>query len=135
MNNKNKLIIIILIVIISIFALGTYIYFKYKSYNKIPGNYVAMFKGGSGEIINTTYIYKIQNGQANYGYEYINVTSHTQSWGSSKWETNITGKGEVAWTDDVFIVAEKNGAYNYVVVPNSNDIYTIEEFMNMFLMN
>ena len=102
---------------------------------KIPDGYIAVFHGGSSEITYETYIYKIDNGQASFGFEYVNVTNTTESWGSSKWNAKITKRGSVSWTDDVFEVAKENNAYSFVTLPNSDEIYTIEEFMSMFLMN
>ena len=103
--------------------------------DEITDNYIAIFHGGSGEIIYETYVYKINNGQANYGFNYINVTKTTTSYGSSKWDTKITKRGSVDWTDNVFGVAEENNAYSYVTLPNSDKTYTIEEFQYMFLMD
>lgn len=135
---SKKIILLIIILIISIFAaIITYVYIN-KSIadsNKIPDGYIAIFHGGSGEIIFETYIYKKDNGQANSEFDYINVTKTTVSWGSSKWNTKITKRGSVQWTDDVFEVAKENHAYSYVTLPNSNNKYTIEEYMNMFLMD
>ncbi len=47
----------------------------------------------------------------------------------------VTKKGSVQWTDDVFKVAKENNAYSYVTLPNSDKIYTIEEYQNMFFMS
>ena len=91
--------------------------------------------GGAGEITYETYIYKKDNGHANSGFDYINVTNTTVSWGSSEWNSKITKRGSVQWTDDVFEVAKENGAYSYVTLPNSDKTYTIEQYMSMFLMN
>ena len=57
------------------------------------------------------------------------------TWGSPEWEIKITDSGEVTWTDDVFPVAKKHGAYSYVKIPNDDKTYTIEEFQERFLMN
>lgn len=103
--------------------------------DKIPDGYIAVFHGGSGEITYETYIYKINNKQANSGFNYVNVTKTTTHWGSSEWNTKITKSGSVQWTDNVFEVARENNAYSCVTLPNSNKIYTIEEYMQMFLMN
>lgn len=103
--------------------------------DKIPKDYIAVFNGGSGEVTYSTYIYKINNKQANYGFKYINTTNTTLSWGNPNWNIEITSKGTVNWTDDVFTVAEKNNAYSYVKLPNDNKKYSIDEFMSMFLMN
>lgn len=100
----------------------------------IPDGYIATFHGNLDDMSKETYIYKIDNGAANYGFKYINVVRssfniyHTE-------QVTLTGQGEVMWTDDVFIIAEKNNAYDYVTIPNDDKIYTIEEFMDRFLMN
>ena len=136
MKNK-KLFCIFAILIIIVLAVGSIIYInKDKITNdRIPDGYIAIFHGGAGEITYETYIYKKDNGHANSGFDYINVTNTTVSWGSSEWNSKITKRGSVQWTDDVFEVAKENGAYSYVTLPNSNETYTIEQYMSMFLMN
>lgn len=103
--------------------------------DEIPEGYIAVFHGGSGEQTYETYIYKINNEQENYGFEYINTTSTTTYWGSGKQNIKITKRGSVDWTDKVFVVAKENNAYSFVTLPNSDKIYTIEEYMQIFLMN
>ncbi len=144
-NNKNDMkcrtfkpiyflpIIIILILLTGLIMYNSF-YSQIKSY-KIPQNYIAIFNGGSGEVTYSTYIYKINNGNANYGFEYINTTNTTTSWGSPNRNIKINSKGTVSWTDDVFTIAKNNNAYSYVKLPNDNKNYTIDEFMSMFLMN
>lgn len=100
----------------------------------IPDGYIATFHSNLDDMSKETYIYKINNGAANYGFKYINVVRssfniyHTE-------QVTLTGQGEVMWTDDVFTIAEENNAYDYVTIPNDDKIYTIEEFMRMFLMD
>ena len=135
---NKKFILLIIILFISVFsAIIAFVYANKSSIddNKIPDNYIAIFHGGSGEITFETYIYKKDNGHANSGFDYINVTNTTVSWGSSEWNTKITKRGSVQWTDDVFGVAKENNAYSYVTLPNSNNTYTVEEYMHMFIMN
>ena len=136
MKNK-KLFCIFAILIIIVLAVGSIIYInKNKTTNdRIPDGYIAIFHGGAGEITYETYIYKKDNGHANSGFDYINVTNTTVSWGSSEWNSKITKRGSVQWTDNVFEVAKENGAYSYVTLPNSDKTYTIEQYMGMFLMN
>ena len=136
MKNK-KLFCIFAILIIIVLVVGSIIYInKNKTTNdRIPDGYIAIFHGGAGEITYETYIYKKDNGHANFGFDYINVTNTTVSWGSSEWNSKITKRGSVQWTDDVFEVAEENGAYSYVTLPNSNETYTIEQYMSMFLID
>ena len=136
MNNKKiKLIFIVLLIVAVLSTVGFCLYLKHQNDSKIPNNYIAIFHGGVGEQTYETYIYKIDNGRVNMGFKYINVTSTTESWGSSKWKHKINDKGEFDWTDGAFIVAKKHGAYSYVTLPNDNKIYTIEEFQSMFIMN
>ncbi|MGN1379267.1 MAG: hypothetical protein ACI4XR_02590 [Bacilli bacterium] len=135
MKNKFKILIIIIILIVLSIILGLALLNKKNINNNIKDNYIAVFHGGSGEITYETYIYKIDNGEANYGFEYINVTSTTEFWGSPNWTYKITDRGKFNWTDEAFIIAKKNGAFSYVTVPNDSKIYTIEEFQDRFLMN
>lgn len=124
-----------MILIIVIFIVSYIIVIITRNNGKIPDDYIAVFHGGSGEITYETYIYKIDNGHANFGFDYLNVTNTTTVWGSDEWNTKITKRGSVQWTDDVFRIAKENNAYSYVTLPNSDKTYTIEEFMKMFLMN
>lgn len=101
----------------------------------IKSGYIAVFHGKDDDIIHETYIYKIDNGAANYGFEYINVERRS---GDGYWvpeTTTVTGQGNIMWTDGVFMVAEENNAYEYVTVPGNDLVYSIEEFMEIFLMN
>ena len=128
MKNK-KLFCIFAILIIIVLVIGSIIYInKNKTNNdRIPDGYIAIFHGGAGEITYETYIYKKDNGHANSGFDYINVTNTTVSWGSSEWNSKITKRDYVQLTDDVFEVAKENGAYSYVTLPNSDKTYTIEQ--------
>ena len=134
-NRKICLLIVIMLCILIFSCLLVVITKNDKDNSKIPDGYIAVFHGGSGEVIYETYIYKINNNQPNYGFNYINVTRTTKSYGSSKWNIKITKHGSVSWTDNVFGVAKENNAYAYVALPNSEKTYTIEEYMQMFLMN
>ena len=139
---KNKKIFWLIMILIIIALMVSYILVTINKNSKdntdndkIPDGYIAVFHGGSGEITYETYIYKINNKQANSGFNYVNVTKTTTHWGSSEWNTKITKSGSVQWTDNVFEVARENNAYSCVTLPNSNKIYTIEEYMQMFLLN
>ena len=138
-NNIIKIISILLAALIIILILiqlySAIMYKKEPSNDKIPENYIAVFNGGSGEMTYSTYIYKIDNNQANYGFKYINTINTTSSWGSSEWNKEIVKEGYFNFTDGAFITAEKHGAYDYVKIPNSDKIYTIEEFQDKFLLN
>lgn len=131
-----KLIYILPIIILLIVLTGVKMYQLYSPIksDKIPEDYIAVFNGGSGERTYSTYIYKINNGQANYGFNYINTINTTTSWGSSNWNIIITSKGTVNGTKEVFAIAKENNAYAYVKRPNDSKIYTIDEYMSMFLL-
>ena len=136
MKNKKLMVIgIILVILIGVLSAVFMYTNSAKKGDKIPDGYVAVFHGGSGELTYSTYIYKIDNGHDNYGFKYINTENHTKFWGSSEWIVKIVDKGEFDWTDGAFIIAEKHGAYSYVVEPGSDKIYTIEEYQSMFIMN
>lgn len=134
---KNKKVFWSVVILIIVIFIVSYIIVTINQNNndKIPDDYIAVFHGGSGEITYETYIYKINNEYANSGFDYINVTKTTTYWGSTEWNTKITKRGSVQWTDNVFEVAKENNAYSYVTLPDSDKIYTIEEYMQMFLMN
>lgn len=133
MNNKKvKLIVIVIIVVVVFGTLGFCLYLKYQNGNHIPDDYIAVVNSGVGEITYSTYIYKIDNGNDNYGFKYINTTNETSSWGSSEVKTKITGKGKVNWIADIFDIEKNNSGYSYIRLPNDNKIYSVEEFIMMF---
>lgn len=135
MKNKKIIIPIVLSIILIICFIAFIIIRNIKNNDTIPTDYIAIFNGGTGEVTYSTYIYKIDNNQPNYGFKYINTINTTTYWGSTKTTAKIIDQGTVDWTDEVFIIAQNHGAYSYVLLPNSNKTYTIEEFMQMFLMN
>lgn len=119
---KNKIVPIV-IVFLTLLIVLTYLMVNFKA--KVPDDYIAVFHGKTGEM---TYIYKTNNNHANMGFKYINTIS-------TKGNVEIKDSGEVTWTDDVFSIAKKHGAYDYVKIPNDDKIYSIEEFQKRFLMN
>ena len=121
-----------IIVILSAFAL---ISGKIFVNNDIPEDYIFVFHGGAGEMTYYTYIYKIDNNQANYGFEYINTVNVTKSWGSTETESKVIKRGKVDWTDSVFSVAKEHGAYDYVVTASGENITDINKLMERFIMN
>ena len=137
MKNK-KIFLVIVILVISVLIVTSIIVVINKKDNKNNGRNsdecIAVFYGG-GEIHHITYIYKIDNGQSGYSFNYVNITQTTKSWGSSEWNTKITEQGSIESKNDVFEVAKENGAYSFVKLPNSDKTYTIEEYMQMFLMD
>lgn len=96
----------------------------------IKSGYIAVFNGEDGDTIHQTYVYKINNGAANYGFAYINADFNAKNWSKK-----VKGEGSVRWTDGVFPVAEANNAYDYVTIPGDETKYTIDEFRARFLMD
>ena len=101
----------------------------------IPEGYLFVFHGGRGKVTTSTYIYKIDNGQANMGFKYINTTNHPESWDSSNVIIKIVDEGEFDFSDGAFAVAKTHGAYTYVMEPGNDKQFTIEEYQNRFIMN
>lgn len=132
MKNK-KILVIIVVLIISALIVG-FIIIK-KNNNKIPDGYIAVFHGGVGEQTYETYIYKIDNGQENYGFKYINVTTTKSLVENGKSNYKIIKRGKFDWTEGAFNVARENNAYSYVTVPYSDRMFTIDEFVPMFIMD
>ena len=122
MKNKKYFIIggVVLILIILLFILFG------GSKGSLSDGAVAIFHDSND--INRTYIYKIDNGQANMGFEYTNAVGHGKSY-------KVLSSGEFDFTDGAFKVAKEHGAYSYVTVPGNDRKYSIEEFQSMFLMN
>ena len=106
---------------------------NYVPRTEITDDYIAVFHGGSGELTYQTYIYAVDLGVGNYGYEYINSELYGMSAASLK--EKIVEVGCVAWSDDVFAKAKEFGAYSYVTIPGDSEIYSIDEFSGMFLTN
>lgn len=137
MSNKRIIQIFIGVTVVFISVVLLYLSLRHEVFytDEVPKDYIAVFHGGAGELTYSTYIYKIDNGQANYGFRYINTTNTTKHWGSPEWNIKITDKGKFSWTDGAFKVAKENNAYSFVTLSNDEKIYTIEEFQSMFIMN
>ena len=133
---KRFLLFAIPIVIIGVISVFIYVgMMKNRNYD-VPEGYIAEFHGGYGEITYTTYIYKMDNGKDNYGFQYISVEYTTISNGNPQRTGMLMEKGEVGFTDEVFEVAKKNKSYSYVKLPDDNSkIYSIEDYQKMFLMD
>lgn len=125
MKFNKKLFVVVICLVISLVT----IFFTYKKSSiEFLNNYKAVFIGEKENIIYRTYIYKINNGQANLGFKYINTKEENN-------KEKIVKKGEFDWTDGAFIIAKKHGAYDYVKLPSNDKKYSIEEFQKMFIMD
>ena len=111
---KNKIIIIIIPIIIII--VGIIIFINYKNYNKIEDGYMVIFHGNKNE----TYIYK-----DNKNYKYINVKIVNK-------KKKVTKRGIVSKKEEIFEVAKKNDAYEYVTLVDKEEQYRVEDFKPLF---
>ena len=92
---------------------------------EIRDGYVAVLKGGLGELMRETYVYKTA-----IGYRYINATSTTESWGSTHWKTIVNSYGELDTKEEIVEVARENYSDEFVVYPGDSRAYTIDDFLN-----
>lgn len=92
---------------------------------KIPEGWIAAFKNGSGEMMRETYVYK-----DNSGYKYINVVSHTKSWGSPVWVNQFKSEGICKSKEEVLEAAGNFGSAGFMLLPgNSAKAYDINTFL------
>lgn len=123
---------IIFIVLVAIIEIGIII-FSYNSDvdNTIPNDYIAVFKGETGETVHSTYLYKTKSGKKTK-YKYINTTTTLNEYDSTDFNEEIIKKGNLKNRNEIFKVAKKNDANSYVKYIKKDKIYTIEEFMQVF---
>lgn len=78
----------------------------------VPGDdYIAVFSAGAGEISQKTYVYKTDDGR----YRYVNVTSVTESWGSTRRIETLKGSGTVDTKEEIVEVAKMHNSYGSVM--------------------
>lgn len=129
MKKKNWIIFIVLVAIIEI---GIIIFsYKIDVDNTIPNDYIAVFKGETGETVHSTYLYKTKSGKK-AKYKYINTTTTLNEYDSTDFNEEIIKKGNLKNRNEIFKVAKKNDANSYVKYIKKDKIYTIEEFMQVF---
>lgn len=93
--------------------------------NEISNGYFAVLHGGMGERTYETYVYRTDD-----GYQYVNVTSTTVSWGSPQWESKVDKRGRAATREKIVEIAKNHGAGNYVTYPHDRkNTHSIEEFI------
>lgn len=90
-----------------------------------PGDgYIAVLRGGLGELSFETYVYETKK-----GYKYINVRSATVSWGASEWSHKVSKIGYVSTKEEIVQIATRHGAGDYYTLPGDDYTpYPIEEF-------
>ena len=134
MKKKYFIILITIVILISIIGMF-FLISKNESSNEIPNDYIIIFKGENGQIVNTTYIYeKIEKKKKKIikTYKYINTTSTYNGYDSSSWTEEVTKKGTLKKKNEIFIIAQENNANSYVKYLPEDQIYTIEDFKNIW---
>ena len=91
---------------------------------KNEDRYIAILRDGTGEITWETYVYKDKT-----GYVYVNTTSTTESWGSTKWKTVIDSTGRAASREEIVEIAKEHGSGKFCTFPGDNDPHPIEDFL------
>lgn len=91
--------------------------------DKIPDGYIAILRGGTGEITYNTYVYQTED-----GFEYINTTRTTLSWGSTKGKVKIDSQGSSVDMDRLLKIAEDHGSAQFVTFPDENKARPIDDF-------
>ena len=69
MKNKRIIVLGVASIILAFFSLLIIVLDKNQEYsNVVPDDYICVFHGGAGELTYSTYIYKVDNRHANYGF-------------------------------------------------------------------
>ena len=92
---------------------------------EIRDGYVAVLRGGAGEITYQTYVYEMA-----VGYRYINTTSTTESWGSTNWNTVVDSEGYLDTKEEVVEVARDHNSCDCATYPGDSRTYTVEDFLS-----
>ena len=90
----------------------------------IPDGYIAVLNGGGGEITYETYVYRTDR-----GFEYVNVTSTTESWGSPVWNKVVDNSGTASTKEEIIEVAEEHGATQFVLFAGDDDPHPLSGFL------
>ena len=134
MKKKYFIILITIVILISIIGMF-FLISKNESSNEIPNDYIIVFKGENGQIVNTTYIYEKTEKKKKKiikTYKYINTISTYNGYDSSSWTEKVTKKGTLKKKNEIFKIAQENNANSYVKYLPENQIYTIEDFKNIW---
>lgn len=100
--------------------------------NKIPNNYIAVFKGESGDVVHSTYIYrKLSSEGKQVTYRYINTITTFTGYDKSDITETVVKKGNLTRFQKIFDAAMKNDAYSYVKYDDGY-IYHIKDFHQKF---
>lgn len=121
--------IILAISFILVNTIITIISFQRLDQQIIPSNYMAIFRGESGDIVHSTYLYE-KTDKKRKKYNYINTVTTFNGYDSTIWKEHVLKKGKIKKKNNILEIAQKNHAYDYVKYKN-DQFYTIEEFNNL----
>lgn len=128
---KNLLIIIGIFIVIMQIVVISIIYINDEK-TIVKEDYIAVFKGETGETVHSTYVYKVKNKNKKISYKYINTISTTDGYDSSNWNETILKKGKTKKVKEIYKIAEKNEAYSYVKNIEDDEIYSIDDYKKIF---
>ena len=129
---KNIIILSIIVILLSTIGMIILVNRNEKNYdNTIPSDYIAIFKGETGEVVHTTYLYETKK-KKKTTYKYINTISTLNGYDSVNWNEKVIKKDKLKKKKDIFKKAEKNGATSYVKYIKEDKVYTFEEFKNIW---
>lgn len=129
----KKNIILITIIIAIIITIGMiFLVTKQEETNEIPSNYIAVFKGETGERVHTTYLYEIKKKHKKTKYKYINTIGTLNGYDSAAWQEKVLKKGKLKKKKDIFKKAEKNYADSYVKYKKDDKVYSFDEFKDIW---
>ena len=128
---KKSTIIILTIVLVFIHTIIIAYSYKISNENVVTDDYVVVFRGESGESVRSTYLYRKKKGKKTT-YRYINTMNTLSGYDRTGWTEKVIKKGTIKKYEDIFEIAEGNGAYSYVKYKDGR-IYTIVSFQDMIL--
>lgn len=94
---------------------------------EVPSGWIASINNGVGEQMSKTFVYWDEA-----GYKYINITSTTQSWGSTTWVNKYCSEGKCSSKEEVLEAAKEFGSAGFVVLPqDSTKTLTLDDFLKI----
>ena len=100
--------------------------YMFLEHAEIYDDWCAAFKGGAGESTYNTYVYETRDGR----YRYLNVSSVTESWGSTRWKNRIVGNGIVDTKEEILEAAKVFGSDGFYLTPDDqNNPRQVSEFL------
>lgn len=96
--------------------------------NSINPNFIAVFKGGNSNTVNSTYIYKNTT-----GYKYVNTMISINNFGSTYNREIVVNKGEVKLKKEILEIVDNFNSSDYVVLKKDGQILSVEEFSNRMI--